>query len=180
MFKPVLTAFVLVVGNSGPLFAQSVDIDAILADLADPETENWQSIERQIRTEWSKSGSAAMDFLLQRGEKALEAKDFDTALEHLTALTDHAPDFAEGWHGRATALFHKDLYGPALEDLQRALALNPRHFDALTGLTIMLQNLGYDEDALTAWRVLQAVHSHRPELKDAIEALGKQTEGTAL
>ncbi len=142
MFKPVVTAFLLMVGFSLPVFAQSADIDALLADLADPETENWQSLERQIRTEWSKSGSASMDLLLQRGENAMQAEEFDTALEHLTALTDHAPEFAEGWHARATALFNLNLYGPALEDLQRALALNPNHFGALTGLAVILQNLG--------------------------------------
>jgi len=180
MFKPVVAAFVLMVGISLPVSAQSADVDALLADLADPQTENWQSVERQIRTEWSKSGSAAMDLLLQRAEKAIDAEDFDTALDHLTALTDHAPGFAEGWHARATALFNKNLYGPAMEDLQRALALNPRHFGAIAGLAVILQQTGFDNDALTAWRMLEAIHPHRPELKDAIEALEKQTGGTAL
>ena len=56
------------------------------------------------------------------------------AIEHLTALTDHAPDFAEGWHARATAYFRAVLLGPAMDDLQRALVLNPDNFDAVFGL----------------------------------------------
>jgi tetratricopeptide (TPR) repeat protein len=180
MFKRIVAALVLAVGFSLPVAAQTVDIEALLADLADPETENWQSVERQIRTEWSKSGSAAMDLLLQRGEKALEAEDFDTALDHLTALTDHAPDFAEGWHARATAFFSKEMYGPAMEDLQRTLALNPRHFGALAGVAIVLQRTEHDVEALAAWRLLETIHPHRPELQEAIEALQKQTEGVTL
>ena len=151
-----------------------------MADLADPATQNWQTLERQIVKEWSRSGSASMDFLLQRGQAALEAEDWDTALEHFTALTDHAPGFGEGWHGRATALFQKQMYGPALEDIGRVLALNPEHFGAITGLAVILEQTGHDEDALEVWRLLQAIHPHRPDLKAAIEKLELATEGTAI
>ena len=37
-----------------------------------------------------------MDLLLGRGNEALEAEDYPTAIEHFSALIDHAPDFAEG------------------------------------------------------------------------------------
>ena len=151
-----------------------------MADLADPTTENWQAVERQIRAEWSKSGSASMDFLLQRGEKALEAEDYDLALEHFTALTDHAPDFAEGWNGRATALFRKGLYGPALEDIGRTLALNPDHFGAIIGLAVILEETGYPKDALAVWHILEGINPHRPELQDAIARLEKDLGGKAL
>ena len=163
-----------------PASAQDVDLDALMAQLANPETENWQQIERQIRTEWTRSGSAAMDLLYQRGEKALEDEDYVAALEHFTALTDHAPDFAEGWNGRATVLFHKELYGPAIEDIAKVLALNPRHFEAITGLAVILQSVGKYEDSLEAWRMVEALHPHRPEVKDAIEDLEKQVAGAAL
>ncbi len=151
-----------------------------MADLADPATENWQAIERQVVKEWSRSGSAAMDFLLQRGQTALDDEDWDAALEHFTALTDHAPEFAEGWNGRATALFQKKLYGPALEDIGRVLALNPRHFGAITGLAVILEQTGHDDDALEVWRMLEAIHPHRPELKDAIIKLELATGGTTI
>ncbi len=155
-------------------------MQALLAELADPSTENWQQVERKIRTEWSRSGSASIDLLLQRGEKALEDEDFDAALEHLTALTDHAQDFAEGWNMRATALFRKKLYGPAMEDLSRALALNPNHFAAMTGLAVILQDVGMYEEALEAWYLLEKVHPHRPEMHEAIDALEKRVGGQTL
>lgn len=170
----------LILGFSLPAGAQSVDVDELLSQLADPDTANWQSIERQIRTAWSKSGSAAMDLLLQRGEKALAAEDYDTALDHFTALTDHAPDFAEGWNGRATALFHKNMYGPAMEDLGRVLALNPRHFGAMTGLAVILQSVGMEKQALEVWQMVVKVHPHQPDVKDAIEALEKRVGGQTL
>lgn len=180
IFKYAVTVCVLGVGYSLPVAAQSVDVDQLLSDLANPETQNWQQIERQLRNEWSKSGSSAMDLLLQRGEKAMEAEDYDLALQHFTALTDHAPDFAEGWNARATALFYKKLYGPAMEDISRALALNPRHFGALTGLAVILQDIGMEKEALEAWYMLRDMHPHREDVSQAIEALEKRLEGQTL
>jgi len=180
MIKPLVAASVVFVALSGPLKAQDVDIEQLLADLADPATENWESVERQIRNEWAKSGSAAMDLLYQRGQKALEDEDIEAALEHLTALTDHAPEFAEGWNARATALFQKKLYGPAMQDLQRALALNPRHFGAITGVAVILQDTGFEEEALAAWREVFALHPHRPEMIEAMDALEAKLSGQTL
>lgn len=180
IFKRIVAAGAVALACSVASQAQEADIDAMLAELADPATEDWQSLERRIRTEWSKSGSASADLLLQRGQKALEEEKFDLALEHLTALTDHAPDFAEGWNARATAFFRKKMYGPAMEDIGRALALNPNHFAAMTGLAVMLQEMGFDEEALEAWRLMEKVHPHRPELKDAIDRLEKELGGQTL
>lgn len=180
IYKPILTASALALAFCGPLAAQSVDVEALLGDLADPETQNWQSLERQIQAEWSKSGSPAMDLLLQRGLKALEAKDYALALDHFTALTDHAPDFAEGWNGRATALFNKNMYGPALEDIGKVLTLNPDHYGAMTGLAVILNELGDKKRALAAWKMVAAINPHRPETRAAIEQLEKETGGSTL
>lgn len=158
--------------------AQSVE--TMLLELANPETSNWQQLERRIRTEWSRSGSAAMDLLLQRGNRAMEAEDFGAALEHFTALTDHAPDFAEGWHARATALFRLELYGPALDDIGRALALNPQHFAALAGLGVMFEQLGMGEEALDVYRLLSEIHPHRPETIEALDRLEKAFGGVPI
>ena len=168
--------------TSGLAAAQNAELNLedMMAELANPETQNWQQLERQIRREWSRSGSASMDYLLQRGEKALEEEDFAGALEHFTALTDHAPDFAAGWNGRATALFRLEHYGPALEDIGKALSLAPDHFEAMTGLAVILQSIGMEKEALEAWYLVEKVHPHRQDMKDAIQALEARVGGTSL
>ncbi len=155
-------------------------MEALLAELADPDTRNWQQVERKITLEWSKSGSPAMDLLLQRGRAAIAAEDWDTALEHYTALTDHAPDFAEGWAERASVYFQLGLFGPALDDLRRALALNPNQFNALAGLAVMLEDMGLRDDALKAWRMLSDIHPHRPETRAALERLEQELGGAPI
>lgn len=152
----------------------------LLEQLAKPEQPGWQQIEQAIIAEWSKSGSAAMDLLLSRGQKALNAGEMKTAIAHFSALVDHAPDFAEGWNARATAFFQAERYGPALADIERALALEPRHFGALTGLAIILEQVGYPEDALEAWRAVKAIHPHRPAVKEALDRLESEVGGRRL
>jgi tetratricopeptide (TPR) repeat protein len=136
-------------------------------------------VKDEIQMLWSRSGSASADYLLARGREALAAGDLAAAYDHLTALTDHAPDFAEGWNLRATLFFQAGQYGPSIADIQRVLALEPRHFGALAGLGFMLEEMDRPQDALAAFRAAQAIHPHRDEIHDAIarveRALGGQT-----
>jgi Flp pilus assembly protein TadD len=159
---------------------QSPRAQELLRELADPATEDWQRVESDLQREWSRSGSAAMDLLLQRGRAALEDGDPLAALEHLTALTDHAPEFAEGWNLRATAFFVAGQFGPALEDIRRTLALNPQHYGALEGLGAILEQLEREEEAMAAYRAALAVNPHRPDLVEALTRLEQATGGTEL
>ncbi|MEM7613568.1 MAG: tetratricopeptide repeat protein, partial [Pseudomonadota bacterium] len=140
---------------------REAEIDTLMEELARPDLETWESTETRLINLWSRSGSDTADLLLERGQVALDSEDYGLAVQHLTALTDHAPDFAEGWHARATAFYSMEEFGLALEDLERALALNPRHFGALTGLGIVLEELGYTETALTAMRMAEELNPHR-------------------
>ena len=85
----------------------------------------------------------------------MEEGDTKLAVEHFSALIDHAPDFAEGYNARATAFFLRGQYGLSLNDIQETLARNPRHFGAIGGLALILEELGRPEDALAAWRLLR-------------------------
>ena len=176
--KPTVTAFAAIVMFSLPAMAQ--DADLLLEKLKTaPEAEAGR-LEQEIETAWSKSGSAAMDLLLKRGREALEADDQQAAIEHLSALTDHAPEFAEGWHARATAYYRAGLYGPALDDLQRALALNPDNFNAIFGLGVMMQEFDEPARAEAAFRAVLALHPHHENAKSALEQLKSSGIGRTL
>lgn len=137
-------------------------------------------IEAEIRIEWSKSGSPAMDLLLQRGADALSAGNIPAAIEHLTALVDHAPDFAEGYHARAAAYYAAGEIGPALADLAHVLEADPRNFDALATLGMLLEESDRPEKALEVYRAVQAIHPHLADVNDAIDRLAKTLEGQEL
>lgn len=160
--------------------AQSSDLDDAFARLADPAGEGWRIAESDILREWSRSGSAAMDLLMRRGEEALDQGDLVAAVGHLTALTDHAPDFAGGWQARAAAYAMMGEFGPAIHDLARTLELEPRHFAALTQLGAMLEETGDNDRALAAYRASLAIHPHQQEAIDAAARLERQRLGTDI
>lgn len=169
--KHIVAAGAFCVAASLPAFAQETALDGLYSQLAEAEAEEAKRIERQIWKAWSKSGSASIDLLLERGRDALEEGETDVAIEHFTALTDHAPDFAEGYNMRATAYFTADLFGPALADLQRALELEPRHFGALFGLGIVMLELGYNDEARAAFDRVASIHPHYEDLSTGRERL---------
>lgn len=163
-----------------PLAAQEGDLDDLFDNLREVGPDAAEAIEGRIWQEWSRSGSPTIDLLLERGREALEAEDPVRAVEHMTALIDHAPDFAEAYNTRATAYFQQGLYGPSLEDIRMALALNPRHFAAMSGLALILEEIGRPEDALAAWREVVEIHPNIRGGQEAIDRLEASVEGTAL
>ncbi|MEO0378960.1 MAG: tetratricopeptide repeat protein [Pseudomonadota bacterium] len=185
---PVVTALFLTVGNSLPGLAQSTaeatgsqaQIAEMLEALRSAEPAEAIRLSREIEREWAKSGSTSLDMLLRRGREALEQEQIDIAIEHLTAVTDHAPDFAEGWHARATAYYMKDLYGPALDDLQRALILNPDNYNALFGLGVMLQEFGDYGRAQDAFDQVLDLHPNHENASKAREQLKSKGLGREI
>ena len=189
ILNPALAAFLLALSLGLAAIAEQTDLpqppvetqeqilDRLFTELADPANENWQYTEQNIWIQWSKSGSPAMDLLLERGRLAMAAGDYAGAIEHLTALIDHDPAFAEGWNARATAYFQAGLFGPSIEDVRHVLLLNPRHFGAMAGLGMMLEEIDKPRDALAAYEAARAIHPRQPGVLDAIARLHKQLDG---
>ena len=121
-----------------------------------------------------------MDLLLKRGREALEKNDFAAAIEHFTALTDHAPNFPEGWYGRAQAFVNTGHFGPAVADLNRVLALNPQHYDAIFGLGTIFEQLEQPEEAYDAYRLVLDMHPHHEEARSRLEKIEHGVNGTEL
>jgi tetratricopeptide (TPR) repeat protein len=170
---PFLLAFSAFAQDAGKL-------DGLFARLKEADEGAAGRIEREIWAEWSKSGSPAMDLLLKRGRDAMQAGDLPAAIEHLTALVDHSPGFAEGWNARATAYFQAGLFGPSVADIARTLELNPRHFGALSGFGMILEATGQDAEALEVYRAALAIHPHLDGVMDAVKRLEAKTAGQDL
>ncbi len=192
--KPIVAAIPLAMGILQPMvatssaFAQEAaegaavaqDLGEMMAALADADPSDAERLEGQIRHIWDASGSASADYLLRRTRKAIEVEDFEAALAHATALVDHAPEFAQGWAERARTFYALELFGPAIGDLEHVLALNPRHFDAIMGLAVMLDQMGRAEDAYEAYLQVKAIHPHQAGLTEALERLAPQVRGKSL
>jgi tetratricopeptide (TPR) repeat protein len=182
-----LFPIVLLLVTAPPAFAQDVaaqtekpSTDDLFVRLKEADPRAARRIEREIWNAWSKSGSASADLLLQRGREALGAGKTAEAIEHLTALVDHAPEFAEGWNARATAYFQAGQFGPSVADIAEVLRLEPRHFGALAGFGAILEATDRSVEALEVYRAALAIHPHLRGVSDAVARLEKKQTGQDL
>jgi len=155
-------------------------LDALFARLAQNDSPDWLSVQNEIWAQWSRSGSPAMDLLLARAESAMESSRFELALRFLDDLVRLAPDFAEGWNKRATVYFLLGEYGRSVADIQRTLALERRHFGALSGLGMILERLGDKNGAMRAYRRGLEVHPNLPGAAAGVERLAPDVDGHEL
>ena len=135
------------------------------------------AIVKQIERRWLRSGSETTDLLLTRATQAMNAKQPDTALELFDHILQLKPDWAEAYHQRATALFQMQDFDGAMRDLRATLAREPRHFSALSGLGMILQQLDNKKAAFAAFSKALALNPNLDNLKAIVERLRPEAEG---
>ena len=154
------------------------NLDRLFAALkVAPDDDSAKYIENRIWAIWLASSSDTANLLMGRAKTATDAKDFDLAIRLLNAIIDIRPDFTEAWNRRATVYYTKKDFGHALADIHEVLAREPRHFGALSGLGIILQELGDDKRALDAFRRALAIHPHLERVPELVQKLGEKIEG---
>ncbi|ESR23099.1 tetratricopeptide repeat protein [Lutibaculum baratangense] len=149
-----------------------------LSESASPEGAG--RIERRILANWSRSGSDTVDLLMNRAAEAMAAKEHDRALLYLDRVVTIAPGYAEGWNRRATLHYLRNDYARSLNDIGRVLALQPRHFGALNGLGLVLDELDQDGPALEAFRRALDVHPYLDGAEERVNRLSKSVDGLPI
>jgi tetratricopeptide (TPR) repeat protein len=112
-----------------------------------------------------------------RAKTATDGNDFDLAIRLLNAIIDIRPDFTEAWNRRATVYYTKKDFGRALADIHEVLAREPRHFGALSGLGIILQEMGDEKHALDAFRRALGIHPHLERVPELVKKLSEKIDG---
>jgi tetratricopeptide (TPR) repeat protein len=176
----IVVAVSLFGAGLAPVWADSARLDGLFVQLQSANEADAETITKDIWLEWSKSGSPSMDFLLRRGQAALGAGETLAAIDHLSALIDHAPDFAEAYNTRATAYYQIGQLGLSLADVAKTLALNPRHFGALSGLGMIFEELNEPDKALEVYLEALKLNPHLKNVQDAVTRLDAELGGQEL
>ena len=164
-----------------PVGADCAPADAGLYEtLAQTEGDGWIDAEMAVLSAWEDTGSEALNMIQNRGEGALDRGDYPSAIGHLTALTDHAPDHAMGFQLRGMAYWMNGDFGPAGADLAHALMLEPKQYLALTQLGTMLEELGDLKGAAAALDASLAINPHQMDAQDAASRIEAQAKGTDI
>ena len=144
---------------------------------AAPDEASAKHVEARIWAIWLQTPSDTVALLMTRAKSAMEAKNTDVALKLLDSVVKLRPDYVEGWNRRATLYYLRNDYTHSLQDIEQVLAREPRHFGALAGLGMIMQEVGDEKRALEAYRKALAVNPHLEKIPEQVKALTEKVEG---
>ena len=134
-------------------------------------------IEAMIWGIWTAAEDDEIDRLMVSGIAAMNAGRFAAALESFNAVIAGDTDFAEGWNKRATLYYLMGRYDESIADVERTLALEPRHFGALSGMGLIYTALEDAEAALFWFDQALEVNPHMTAIARRAEMLRKMLKG---
>src|SRR3954453_13749263 len=144
---------------------------------AAPDEASAKHVEARIWALWMKTLGDPAALLMLRAKAAMEAQKIDIALKLLDAVVKLRPDYVEAWNRRATLYYLKNDYAHSLEDIEQVLVRDPRHFGALAGLGMIMQDIGDEKRALDAFRKALAVNPHLEKVPELVTTLTERVEG---
>lgn len=150
-------------------------LDRLFAQLRQADDKDMAAVlENAIQAMWLRSGSPTADVLMKQAGEATEAKSYGPALAILDTVVELYPDFAEGWNRRATVHFLRGDYTSSLSDIEQVLALEPRHYGALSGLGAIEKERGNGRAALRALRRAKMINPNLDSIDDRIRELEQE------
>lgn len=178
----ILFAWVcLLPGNIAAQQQPASDLDGLLDRLASASDQQQANLlAEEVWARFYASGSASVDLILQRGIEAHAEGDLDLASDFFADVVEFSPGFAEGWNRRAALEYARGEYGAAVEDLGKAIELQPRHFGALVGLGLVLERLGSAQGAYQAYSDALEIHPYLEQAQQGVDRLKRQVEGRQL
>jgi tetratricopeptide (TPR) repeat protein len=144
---------------------------------AAPDEASAKHVEARIWALWLQTPSDTAALLMTRAKAAMDAQQADVALKLLDAIIKLRPDYVEAWNRRATLYYLQNDYARSLADIEQVLSREPRHFGALAGLGMIMQDIGDDKRALDAFRKALAVNPHLEKVPELVKTLSEKVEG---
>lgn len=132
----------------------------------------------QIWSLWFQSGRDDVDALMWQARLALRQGQHQHAMQLMDQTLRLAPRYPEAWNLRATILFYLGRDRESVADIQKTLALEPRHFGAMSGLMKIQMRAKNWSGALKSLRAALKIHPylHDDTLNAKLEALAARTD----
>jgi tetratricopeptide (TPR) repeat protein len=157
----------------------AVTLDSLFSELKRTRDEKQaKQISERIWMRWRDSGSATTNLLVQWADKAIADRKNGLALDLLDQAIVLMPDFAEGWNRRATLHYMMGNFGKSMADIDRVLALEPRHFGAIAGMAAILSDSGNDQLELRAWEQMLEIYPANQQAQKKVGELADKLAGS--
>jgi tetratricopeptide (TPR) repeat protein len=144
---------------------------------AAPDADSAKQVENRIWALWLASGSDTANLLMTRAKSAIDSNDLDLAIELLDAIVKIKPDYIEAGNRRATIHYMRMEFGQSLEEIRQVLIREPRHFGAMSGLGMILQEFGDEKHALDVFRRTLEINPHLSKIDELVKSLAEKIDG---
>ncbi|MEM9015063.1 MAG: tetratricopeptide repeat protein [Pseudomonadota bacterium] len=174
--------FILVFAVLGAARADQTDprLDELFRELRVGEAIRAEENVSRIMEIWAQSDSETVNLLYARAEVSADAGEYELAdalLDHVVGL---APNFAQGYALRGAVRLGNEDRGGAIDDLFRALELEPRHFEVRTALAELLLASDQKRDAYDMYQKVLEWNPHDEHARERARALRRELDGQEI
>jgi len=164
--------------NNNAIIESGEHIDRLFEKLRrDTKPKSASATAGMIWREWSYSGSKSIDLLMSWATTAMKSRNYAQAQDLLDQVVVLAPEYAEGWNRRATLYYTMSDLSRSIADIEKTLALEPRHFGALSGLAAIMQRFERDTEALQTWYKVLEIYPANEAAQKAVITLEEKLAG---
>ena len=169
---------------SSSLFADDnkKEIDKLFIQLKSAlNFENSKDIEDKIWDLWTTHPSKDnLTKLLADGSSDMMDNKLETAYNKFTEVIEMDPNWAEAWNKRATVLYLMGKYELSQADIDKVLAIEERHFGALSGQGLVQTALNNYQKAIDSYIQAHKVHPFMKSPLIMIEKLHLQLQKQSI
>lgn len=164
-----------------PALSRASELDQLYQRLAassdDAET---AALAQKIDRLHLQTDSPTGELLMTRAIAAMQSANFEVSAALLDAVIKSQPLWAEAWNKRATLRYMAGDPQGSMADIAQTLKLEPRHYGALSGMGMILEQAGMREEALKAYERTLALAPQMGAAKQAAERLKAAIAGQSL
>ena len=158
--------------------SQKIILDELFDQLIKTKNLNYaEKLEKKIWSVWNKHpNDNGLTEKMEFGTELMQYGDYYYALKVFNNIIINDPQWSEAWNKRATIYFLMDEFKNSLDDIDKVLNIEPRHFGALSGQArIFIKLQKYEKAIMSIKRVLEFYPSFKiSELIPEIERLIKE------
>ncbi|MCH7815441.1 MAG: tetratricopeptide repeat protein [Proteobacteria bacterium] len=130
-----------------------------------------RATEAQIWELWLQHPNTDVEQLMQLGTERMNLRRYSESLLIFNRIIENYPDYAEAWNKRATLYYLVGDNDASIADIEKTLALEPRHFGALSGLGLVYIQRNELSKAKQAFENLIEVHPNSPNARQNLRSL---------
>ena len=174
MIKIILTLFFLTFSKNSYSDQNSPKLKDLFADLYNVQDISQQNkIVSDIWAEWMKIDNPESQKIMDMVPYFFQTRNYDEAIEALSYVIEKEPDYSEAYNKRATFYFMMGDFENSMRDIESTLALEPRHFGALDGMSRILISYKKFDQALKVYEEMMSLMPNDVTLHMKMDRLNK-------